>query len=110
MDFFSKIALLFALCLITSAEASIFLQHLILFLTTPKLPQFLDLMAWSLLGVLAPIIMGPLRVVTYIFWNMSISNTTKGVVIGSGTYDVTFDASNAVKAYWFLNSGVTNFN
>ena len=41
---------------------------------------------------------------------MSISNTTKGVVIGSGTYDVTFDASNAVKAYWFLNSGVTNFN
>ena len=54
--------------------------------------------------------MGPLRVITYIFWNMSISNTTKGVVIGSGTYDVTFDASNAVKAYWFLNSGVTNFN
>ena len=40
---------------------------------------------------------------------MSFSST-KSVTMGSDTYEVTFDATGAVKAYWFLNSGVTSFD
>ena len=113
MNFTAKIALLVALCLISTAEASIFLQKMTSFLTTPQLPQFIDFMAWQVLAILGPIIMGPLRVVTYIFWNMSFSNTSTQT-IGSGgsayTGSVTFDGTGAVKAYWFLNSGVTSFD
>ena len=46
MNFTAKIALLVALCLISTAEASIFLQKMTYFLTTPQLPQFIDFMAW----------------------------------------------------------------
>ena len=114
MNFTAKIALLVALCLISTAEASIFLQKMTSFLTTPQLPQFIDFMAWQVLAILGPIIMGPLRVVTYIFWNMSFSkvlaNQTIGTAPNSITTSVDFDATGAVKAYWFLNSGVTSFD
>ena len=114
MNFTAKIALLVALCLISTAEASIFLQKMTSFLTTPQLPQFIDFMAWQVLAILGPIIMGPLRVVTYIFWNMSFSkalaNQTIGTAPNSITTSVNFDATGAVKAYWFLNSGVTSFD
>ena len=115
MNFTTKIALLVALCLISTAEASIFLQKMTSFLTTPQLPQFIDFMAWQILAILGPVVIGPLRVVTYIFWTMSFSKTEqKTIVLGSPLPDytgaVTFDATGAVKAYWFLNSGVTSFD
>ena len=109
MNFNTKIALLAALCLISTAEASIFLQKMTSFLTTPQLPQFVDFMAWQVLAIITPIIMGPLRVITYIIWTMSFSGT-QSQTIGGTVYSATFDATGAVKAYWFLNSGVTSFD
>ena len=109
MNFTAKIALLAALCLISTAEASIFLQKMTSFLTTPQLPQFVDFMAWQVLAIITPIIMGPLRVVTYILWTMSFSGSNSQVIAGT-TYTATFDATGAVKAFWFLNSGVTSFD
>ena len=109
MNFKLTIAVLAALCLISTADASIFLHKMTNFLTTPTLPYFVDFMMWQVLAIVGPLLTGPIRVIAYIFWNLSYTGSTS-TTSGGTTYTVTMDATGAIKAYWFLNSGVTSFD
>ena len=61
-------------CLISTADASIFLAKMTKYLNDPSMDTLKELGIWQLGGVLFPLIAGPLRVVAYVLWTMGAGN------------------------------------
>ena len=57
-------------CLISTADASIFLSKMTKYLNAPSLDTLKELGIWQLGGVIFPLLAGPLRVVAYTLWTM----------------------------------------
>ena len=57
-------------CLISTADASIFLTKMTKYLNAPSLDTLKELAIWQLGGVIFPLLAGPLRVVAYTLWTM----------------------------------------
>ncbi len=91
-------ALLFvaAACLISTADASIFLTKMTKYLNAPSMDTLKELGIWQLGGVLFPLLAGPLRVVAYILWTMG----------AGGEYP----EDKMLQAWLFLEYGITSFD
>ncbi len=56
--------------LMSTADASVFLQKMTKYLNDPSMDTLKELAIWQVGGLLFPILAGPLRVVAYMLWTI----------------------------------------
>ena len=82
--------------LMSTADASIFLQKMTKYLNTPTIDTLKELALWQIGGLLFPVLAGPVRVVAWMLW-------TKG----EGEI---YPANEMFQANLFINHGITSFD